>query len=77
MRILSLTATSRLAERCVRVEGGAVPVDQLVASLASLDVDVERAQAGIRLAVTVGRLEAVADEHGGSQLRIPESSAVA
>lgn len=50
MRVLSLTATSRLAERCIRMAGEPMLVSDLIARLESLDVDTERAQAGIRLA---------------------------
>ena len=73
MRVLSLTATSRLAERCIRLAGEPMLVSDLIARLESLDVDTERAQAGVRLAVTVGRLEAIEDKAGEPWLSIPNT----
>jgi hypothetical protein len=72
MRILSLTAACRLAERIVRQAGQPVPVEQLVSWLEGLEVDVDRAQASIRLAVTVGRLDAVTDDDGVACIRLPD-----
>jgi len=65
--VLSLPAAGRLAERIVHDAGAPVTSEQIVTRLEALDIDTERAQAGIRLAVTVGRLEAIS----GDCLRIP------
>ncbi len=56
MSILSLPAIGRLAERYCRQHGQPIPRAELVKQLASVDVPPDRADAGIRLAVTVGRL---------------------
>ncbi len=56
MSILSLPAIARLAERHVRQHGQPIPRGQLVKSLEMLDVERTRADAGVRLATTVGRL---------------------
>lgn len=74
MRILSLTATGRLAERIVRQTGGLVPVEQLVCWLEGLDVETDRARAGVHLATIVGRLDAVDDE-GRPCVRLPSARA--
>ena len=56
-----------------------MPVDALVALLETydVDVDVDRARAGVQLAVIVGRLEGSVDEDGNSCVRVPTKKAVA
>lgn len=56
MTILSLPAVGRVAERHLRQHGQPIPREQLVAWLDSIDVAPERAKAGLRLAITCGRL---------------------
>ena len=57
MTILSLPAVGRVTERYLRQQHGQpIPRAQLVAWLESVDVAHERAHAGIRLAITIGRL---------------------
>lgn len=60
MTILSLTAIARVAERHVRTRGPQTSED-LLALLATVAADPDRAQAGLRLAVIGGRLELDAD----------------
>jgi hypothetical protein len=71
MRVLSLTATSRLAERAVRQAGQTVPVEELVTQLVNLDVEEDRARAGVRLAEIAGRLEVVTDDQDRPCIRLP------
>ncbi len=54
--ILSLPAVGRLAERYCRQHGQPVPRADLLKQLVLVDIPPDRADAGIRLAVTVGRL---------------------
>jgi hypothetical protein len=54
--ILSTRAVSRLAERHVRQGPEPVPAGELLRELQALDVDGERARAGIVLALDCGRL---------------------
>jgi len=56
MTILSLPAVGRVAERRLRQHGQPMPQAELVKWLGTIDVAHERALAGIRLAVTIGRL---------------------
>ena len=56
MSILFLPAIGRLAERYCRQHGLPVPRADLVKQLGSIDVPPDRADAGIRLACTIGRL---------------------
>lgn len=56
MTILSLPAIARLVERHVR-DHGPITATDLLAWLKSIDVDQDRAAAGLRLAVIGGRLE--------------------
>ena len=56
MTILSTRAVSRLAERHVYSHADAIPIPELVKTLEALDVDHDRAHAGIKLAVDSGRL---------------------
>ena len=72
MRILSLTATSRYATRLVRKAGEPVAPADLVRWLEALDIDTERAEAGIRLALIGARLEAVTDDDQRPCLAIPD-----
>ncbi len=65
MNILSLRAVRQQAERYVR-QHGPTPRAELVKQLVSIDVPDDRAAAGIRLAITIGRL---VDTPGG--LAIP------
>ncbi len=71
-RVLSIVAVGRLAARHVRQVGQALPVDDVVQWLVdSSGVQDDRARAGVRLAVVVGRLEA--EDHDGQPcLRIPD-----
>ena len=69
---MSLTATSRLAERHCREQGQAIPAQELLAWLATQGIDAERAHAGITFAVTVGRLETFQDPNGRPYLRTTE-----
>ena len=73
MRVLSIVACGRLAERhCRKAGGGPVPIEQLVPMLEAHDVLTDRAPASIRLAVTVGRLDAVTDREGRQCVQIPD-----
>ncbi len=73
MRILSIVAVGRLAERRVRQAGDALPVEDVVSWLVdSVGVQDDRARAGVRLATIVGRLEPVKDDNGRPCLRIPD-----
>ena len=72
VRILSIVACGRLAERHCRKAGQPLPVEQLVRMLEAHDVLTDRAQASIRLAVTVGRLDAVTDREGRQCVQIPD-----
>ena len=56
MSILSVPACARLAERHVRQHGQPIARAALVKSLEALDVERSRAEAGVRLAVTTGRI---------------------
>jgi hypothetical protein len=69
---LSIVACGRLAERHCRKAGKPVPVEQLVSWLEGLDVDVDRARASIRLACTIGRLEAITDSEGRACVQLPD-----
>jgi hypothetical protein len=71
--ILSLPATARLLERHVRQNGPATR-DQLIGWLVSVDVSHDLAQAGLRLAVTCGRLEPAHDDEGTVVYRVPAST---
>jgi hypothetical protein len=71
VRVLSLTATGRLAERIVRKAGEPMPVDTLVTTLEAHDVETSRARAGIQLAVIVGRLEGTTDNEGRQCVTLP------
>jgi hypothetical protein len=72
MTVLSLVAIGRLAERHLRQADQPVPVEQVVRWLVdAFAVDLDRAQAGVRLAVTVGRLEAIGDNDGRPCLQLP------
>lgn len=74
--VLSVVAVCRLAERHVRHAGGEpVPVERVVAWLEAHDIDTERARAGCRLSVTVGRLEDAKDAEGRPCLRAPAKAA--
>jgi len=77
MSILSLPAIGRLAERHVRQHGQPIPRAALVKFLRSIDVDVpdDRADAGVRLAITVGRLAAT--PNGIAILALDEGMAAA
>jgi hypothetical protein len=77
VRILSIVACGRLAERLVRQAGQPVPVEEVAARLGSYGIDVDRARAGVQLAVIVGRLEGSADEDGNTCVRVPTKRAVA
>jgi len=72
MTVLSLTATSRYATRLVRKAGEPVAATDLIRWLEALDIDAERAQAGVRLATIVGRLEATTDDEQRPCLAIPD-----
>jgi len=70
--ILSLPAVARLAERHVRDNhAGGLPVDELVGWLVRVRVAPDRARAGVRLAVTCGRLVAAVDGDGRQGVRVP------
>jgi hypothetical protein len=69
--ILSLTAIARLAERRCRQADQPVPLTDLLAWLTDLEVETGQAQAGVRLATIVGRLETVEDDERRPCLRIP------
>jgi hypothetical protein len=71
VRVLSIVACGRLAERHCREAGEPVLVEQLVRMLEAHDVLTDRAQASIRLAVTIGRLTAVTDEQGRQCVTLP------
>jgi hypothetical protein len=71
VRILSIVACGRLAERHCRKARAPIPIEQLVRMLEAHDVLTDRAQASIRLAVTIGRLEAVTDDDGRACVRLP------
>jgi hypothetical protein len=69
---LSLTAIGRLAEREVRQAGGVLAEHEVLARLRDHDVDPDRARAGLRLALTVGRvIEAEDAEDGTYVLALP------
>jgi hypothetical protein len=74
VRVLSLTAACRLAERIVRKAGEPVTVEQLVKLIEAQDVDIERARAGVALATVVGRLEGTTDSEGRQCVGIPASA---
>jgi len=57
MTVLSLVAVGRLAERHIRQATEPVLATALVSWFEHMNVDAERAQAGIRLAVIGARLE--------------------
>jgi hypothetical protein len=69
--LLSLPAIARVAERHVRQRGPATR-DQLLAWTATVDVASDRAEAGLRLAVTCGRLELAVDSERGAIYRVPQ-----
>jgi hypothetical protein len=71
--ILSLPATARLLERRIR-ETGPATHDQLIAWLTSLDVARDRAEAGLRLAITCGRLELATDDDGHAVYQTPHAT---
>jgi hypothetical protein len=73
VRILSIVACGRLAERHCRKTGEPVPVEQLVHMLEAHDVLTDRAEASIRLAVTIGRLDAVTDDEGRQCVTLPDA----
>jgi hypothetical protein len=78
MTVLSVVAVGRLAERHVRQPGEPVPVEHVVRWLVdSLGVADDRAHAGARLAVTVGRLEAIEDSNGRPCLCLPNERTAA
>jgi hypothetical protein len=56
MSILSLPAVARLAERHCRQHRQPIPRAELLKSLEALGVERSRAEAGVRLATTCGRL---------------------
>jgi len=56
MTVLSLPAVGRVVERHLRQHGQPMPRADLVKWLGTIDVQPERALAGIRLAIIVGRL---------------------
>lgn len=70
MTILSLTALARIAERHVRTRGP-IATNDLRDLMTTVAADVDRAEAGIRLAVIGGRLELDRD----ATLRIPAKDA--
>lgn len=72
-RILSIIAVGKLAERRCRELARPVSIDELVAWLESCEVDVDRAHAGVRLAVYVARLDAVTDDEGRACVKLPEA----
>ena len=73
MSVLSIVAVGRLAERRVREAGEPVRVEAVVRWLVdSVDVQDDRARAGVRLATYVGRLEGITDDRGRACVRIPE-----
>ena len=72
MTVLSVVAVGRLTERHVREAGQPVPVEEVVRWLVdAVGVADDRARAGVRLAVTVGRLETTTDDDDRPSLRIP------
>ena len=75
MRILSIVACGRLCERTCRQASAPVPISELVEMLEGHDVLTDRAHASIRLATTIGRLEAVTDDEGNACVRIPAERA--
>jgi hypothetical protein len=77
VRILSIVACGSPAELLVRQAGQPVPVEEVAARLGSYGIDVDRARAGVQLAVIVGRLEGSADEDGNTCVRVPTKRAVA
>ncbi len=74
MSILSLPAIGRLAERHVRQHGQPIPRAALVKWLTSIDVPDDRADAGLRLACTIGRL---VDTPAGIAIPLDERKAAA
>ncbi len=74
MTILSLPAVGRLAERHLRQHGQPIPRAQLIKALEAIDVPDDRAAAGIRLAITIGRL---ADTPAGIAIPLDERKAAA
>jgi len=64
VRILSVTAASRLAEQLLHEAGGELTHDGLLDRLEDLDVDRKRGAAGFGQAIVIGRLQAVASEDG-------------
>ena len=74
MRILSVVAVGRLAERFVRkADDQPMPVADLVALLTNYDVADDRARAGVQLSVIVGRLEGTTDSEGRACVQLPEA----
>ncbi len=67
-------AVSRLAERHVRHQRDPIAVTELVRTLEALDVDRDRANAGIRLAVDSGRLIATPNGLAIPTFRAPEAA---
>lgn len=76
MRVLSLTACSRLATRLVHQAGEPVVAAHLVRQLEQLEIETTRAQAGVRLALIGNRLERV-EIDGEHYVRIPDLKATA
>lgn len=76
MRVLSLTATRKLAERFIRHADEPVAVADALRWLEALDVERSRAEAGIRLGCIAGRLEQTTDDQGRPCLRIPGRGSV-
>jgi hypothetical protein len=72
LSILSIRALSAIAERHIR-DHGPTSVDDLVAQFTDQAVTPERAQAGIRLAVSSGRLTLDRD----ATVRVPTTEAAA
>jgi len=62
-----------LLERHVH-QTGPTTRDELVAWLMSIDVARDRAEAGVRLAVTCGRRELATDDDGHSVYRTPRAA---
>ena len=73
--MLSIVACGRLCERACRQAAAPVPIADFVAMLEAHDVLTDRAEASIRLAVTIGRLEALTDDEGQPCVRIPAERA--
>lgn len=72
MTILSLPAVARVAERHVR-QTGPQPPKALLTWLTSIDISRERAEAGLRLATTCGRLELARHDNGPATYRLPQN----